>query len=148
MRNYETSTLELRLKWPGMDGLWEPMHWTQDINPVTMWIEEAYSGEELDIEYACVSCPYYSYNYWGGLEYNNDDALLDGSVGHSNWWFAVGAISTLDYDGVASIPGPYDHTGVDDAGYYGAPTQVLPWSPRQNEYYLQPLGDETTKTCH
>ena len=77
MRNYETSTLELRLKWPGMDGLWEPMHWTQDINPVTMWIEEAYSGEELDIDYTCVSCPYYSYNYWGGLEYNNDDALLD-----------------------------------------------------------------------
>ena len=112
------------------------------------WIEEAYSGEELDIEYACVSCPYYSYNYWGGLEYNNDDALLDGSVGHSNWWFAVGAISTIDYNGIAGIPGPYDYTRVDDAGYYGAPTQVLPWSPRQNEYYLQLLGDETTKTCH
>jgi hypothetical protein len=36
MRNYETSQLELRLKWPGMEGLFEPMHWTQDINPVTM----------------------------------------------------------------------------------------------------------------
>ena len=119
MRNLETSQLELRLKWPGMEGLFEPMHWTQDVNPVTMWIEEAYSGEELDIKYACVSCPYYSYNYWGGLEYNNDQALLDGSVGNTNWFFAVGAIETHD-DG---IPGPYEHVD-DDIGYYGALTQA------------------------
>ena len=101
-----------------MDGLWEPMHWTQDINPVTMWIEEAYSGEELDIDYTCVSCPYYSYNYWGGLEYNNDDALLDGSVGSDDWFFAVGAISTFAYgENVCRHPRARTiHTEVDDSG--------------------------------
>lgn len=46
----------------------------------------------------------FSTNYWGGLEYNNrnDYSLLDGSVGHGNWYYAIG--SSQAWSG--AIPGP------------------------------------------
>ena len=127
-RNLESGELEMRLSWPGMENVLEPMHWTQKVNPVDMWVDEAYIGEDVEIDYTCVSCPYYSYNYWGGLEYNNDDALLDGSVGSDDWFFAVGAINTYAYgENDYGIPGPYIHED-DDNGFYSSPTQVgRPW---------------------
>lgn len=133
-RNLESGELEMRLSWPGMENVLEPMHWTQKVNPVDMWVDEAYIGEDVEIDYTCVSCPYYSYNYWGGLEYNNDDALLDGSVSSSDWWFAVGAISTFDLGGEAAIPGPYEDYDID---YYGATKQTL-LEVKPNEYYFEP----------
>ena len=37
-------------------------------------------------------------NRWGGLEYNrfNNASFIDGSVGHSNWFYAVGATTSYD----------------------------------------------------
>ena len=89
----------------------------QDVNPVTMWLTEAYSddGAAAEITYACESCPYGSYNYFGGLEYNNDKALLDGSVGTADWYFAVGATEVWD----EGLPGPCVYgecAGADFAG--------------------------------
>jgi hypothetical protein len=44
--------------------------------------------------------------FWGGLEYNaNEYSLLDGSVSHSNWFYAVG--SSQEWGG--AIPGPDDN---------------------------------------
>ena len=40
--------------------------------------------------------------YWGGLEYNNKVSLVDGSAGHSWWFYAVGAITFWN----DAIPGP------------------------------------------
>ena len=43
-------------------------------------------------------------NHWGGLEYNNQLCLLDGSVGDGSderWWYAMGSFG--DFDG--GIPG-------------------------------------------
>jgi len=40
---------------------------------------------------------------FGGLEYNGAHCLLDGNIGTTNWWYAVG--STARFTG--GIPGPY-----------------------------------------
>ena len=46
-------------------------------------------------------------NNWGGLEYNGQQSLLDGSYNSDNWFYAIG---TLDaYDG--GIPGPNGAVG-------------------------------------
>ena len=39
--------------------------------------------------------------WWGGLEYNNNWALLDGTVGHGDWYYAIGAMSFWE----GNIPG-------------------------------------------
>jgi len=44
--------------------------------------------------------------YWGGLEYGGSPSLLDGSVNHGNWWYAVG--SKQNYNN--GIPGPCGDT--------------------------------------
>lgn len=33
-------------------------------------------------------------NGWGGLEYNGVNSLLDGSVASSQWWYAIGTLSS------------------------------------------------------
>merc|ERR1712099_40758 len=53
--------------------------WSQTSNPLT----EAISG------YDAISVPYTG-QYWGGLEPGNN-ALMDGSVNHNNWYYAVGS---------------------------------------------------------
>merc|ERR1712151_1449900 len=77
----------MKLSWPESDL--QDQTWTQTSNPVTK------TSGGVD-GYACscseCSCPYSS-QYWGGLEYNNQLTLLDGSVSHSNWFYGVGGIS-------------------------------------------------------
>ena len=41
---------------------------------------------------------------WGGLEANNVNCLLDGSVNDDRWWFAVGSFGNFN----SGIPGPDD----------------------------------------
>ena len=66
--------------------------WKQSSNPTT----SAVSGyEAIDISWTS--------NLWGGLEYNGNQALMDGSVNSSNWFYAIGARTA--YGG--AIPGPY-----------------------------------------
>jgi hypothetical protein len=66
--------------------------WKQSSNPTT----SAVSGyEAVDISWTS--------NLWGGLEYNGNQALMDGSVNSSNWFYAIGARTA--YGG--AIPGPY-----------------------------------------
>lgn len=72
---------EFKLGWKGYS---KKQIWRQTSNPTT----SAVSGYEA-ISISSTS------NYWGGLEYgystNNGSSLLDGSVNHSNWFYAVGS---------------------------------------------------------
>lgn len=45
-------------------------------------------------------------NYFGGLERSTtSNTLLDGSTGHSNWWYAIGAYNEHPTAGSGTIPG-------------------------------------------
>ena len=82
-----------KLVWPG-SSLTQSQEWKQSSNPVTATSSGVSGYEAIDI--------HYTGNYWGGLEYNTGSpSLLDGSVNHSNWWYAVG--STQSHGG--GIPG-------------------------------------------
>ena len=49
MRRLSDGRLELKLSYPG-NGYFLETHWTQDKNPVTMWIERAYAADPDDDE--------------------------------------------------------------------------------------------------
>ena len=86
-----------KLEWvlEGSTAPVQPQTWQQTSNPVT-----ATNGGVTG--YQAGSVPYAGC-YWGGLERNTAGfSLLDGSVDHSNYWFAVGTI--LPYGGY--MPGP------------------------------------------
>jgi len=66
------------LTWPDEDVSYE---WSQTSNPTS----EGISG------YQAISIPYTG-NHWGGLEPSSGCcALIDGSVNHGNWFYAVGS---------------------------------------------------------
>jgi hypothetical protein len=44
--------------------------------------------------------------FWGGLEYNGLHSLLDGSVSHGDWYYAVGSSNASVVAGTPGIPGP------------------------------------------
>jgi hypothetical protein len=72
---------EFRMKWKNYSAT---QIWRQTSNPTT----SAISG------YEAISIDSTS-NYWGGLERgaatNNNSSLVDGSVNHTNWYYAVGS---------------------------------------------------------
>ena len=88
----------LRLTWPdGEEGgeRLRPQTWKQVSNPVTAGVQQGVKGyEPIDVPYT--GC------FWGGLERSGGFSLIDGSVSHGNFWYAVG--SMVDYAG--AIPGP------------------------------------------
>lgn len=56
-------------------------------------------------------------NYWGGLEKgSSSSSLLDGSVDHSNWYYAVG--STTTWNGGIPIATEHSTTGTDEVQLY------------------------------
>ena len=69
--------------------------WKQTSNPVEATSRGVTGYEAVDI--------HFTGNYWGGLEYSDrTQTLLDGSVDHGNWFYAVG--TTLAWSG--GMPGP------------------------------------------
>lgn len=84
---------EFKLVWPNSNL--QDQHWSQTSNPVTK--------QSRGVEgYRSISAPYNT-KRWGGLEYNVAKSLLDGSVNHGNWYYAVG--STRKWS--SGIPGPF-----------------------------------------
>jgi len=87
-----------RLIWPAKAGN-NMMEWKQTTNPVTETTASV-SG------YEAVTIPYTS-NRWAGLESgfkhggSSPSAILDGSVNHGNWYYAVGSKSAWN----GGIPG-------------------------------------------
>jgi flagellin-like protein len=75
----------LKINWPS-SGTGKNI-WSQTINPVTnagmsaTRPVEGYEGIDID----------YTTNYWGGLEQYGSSSLLDGSVNHGNWFYAIGS---------------------------------------------------------
>lgn len=66
-----------RLMWPRDPSV--VYEWSQSSNPVLQGING----------YTAIKIPYTG-RYWGGLE-PSDYALMDGSVNHGNWFYAVGS---------------------------------------------------------
>ncbi len=72
-------------------------YWSQTSNPLNEY--KANGSPTTATGYSAIDIDWDS-NYWGGLTRNNSDintktaTLLSGSVGHSNWFYAIGAYST------------------------------------------------------
>lgn len=75
----------LKINWPDLGA--GSNIWSQTLNPVVV---TGVSPSSPVAGYKPVNISYTS-NQWGGLEGQNGSALLDGSVGHTNWFYAVGS---------------------------------------------------------
>ena len=90
---------EFWLYYSELDGAAGGNIWTQTSNPNT----------ELIANYVMIQEDHTS-NYWGGIENSSSGStFIDGSVGHSNWYYAIG--SNANYGGASSIPGPGSNIG-------------------------------------
>jgi len=72
-----------KMVWPGASGA-NTNEWSQTSNPMTV---VANSGGIQGYEAIEVN---HDDNRWGGLEYNGEICLMDGSASHGNWFYAVG----------------------------------------------------------
>ena len=93
-RGRDDGKLHLKLVFPQMDGP-NTNEWKQTTNPVTAGRGGVEGYEPIEISHTGQT--------WGGLEYNGQSSLLDGSVSVSSWWYAIG--STADYS-PGGMPGP------------------------------------------
>lgn len=81
--------------------------WKQTNNPCKEYVATTSDGAGVAAGYTAVHIDWTS-NYWGGLTRQNSsettlgNTYLSGSVGHSNWFYAIGAASKHD----GGIPGP------------------------------------------
>ena len=83
------SSFEFRLKYP------------TDTNDSNIWKQTSNPTYEKIAGYTPVKINWTS-NFWGGLEWTNGSTtLIDGSVNHENWFYAIGA-STKYRDGMPS----------------------------------------------
>jgi len=82
----------MRLSWPHSEYM--DQVWRQSSNPVTRGTGGVEGYEEVIVPYGCCD--------WGGLEYNGDYTLLDGTVNSTRWDFFVGSWRTHS----DQIPGP------------------------------------------
>lgn len=108
--NYKKSdgTFEFLLKYPhkGSTGY---NRWTQTSNPCNEFITPTSAGTGTATGYKAVSISWTG-NYWGGLARQNSDAntltncYLSGSVGHGNWFYAIGA-AAIHGDGMPAYDG-------------------------------------------
>jgi len=79
----DDGSFEFKLTWPAYDGAsaYEDQVWSQTSNPVTM--KQGVEG------YKPIDVPYQEPGF-GGLEWNGEQAILDGcSLQRSCWWFCV-----------------------------------------------------------
>ena len=84
---------EFWLHYPELDQPDAGNHWTQTSNPTSSPIA-GYQGISVD----------HSTQRWGGLEKSRSHTLINGSVGHANWFYAIGAKRYWPRRG--TIPGP------------------------------------------
>jgi len=87
---------EFKIIWPLRSGDNYNI-WKQVSNPITAASGGVDGYEAVDVRFTS--------QYWGGLEYHTaNNTLLDGSVNHGNWYYAIG--STHSWGG--GIPGAND----------------------------------------
>ena len=64
--------------------------------------------------YEAIDAPF-TILHWGGLEFNsNSSSLLDGSVNHGNWFYAVGVKNLWK----GAFPGPFAAESVQQVELY------------------------------
>ena len=78
LRSKQTGGFTFKIQWPDVDGT-ETMHWKQTSNPVTTVAGGVVGYEAINVTH--------TQNGWGGLEYNGQECLLDGSVSSATEWF-------------------------------------------------------------
>ena len=85
------------------DGSFElEMSWPADVDYVNHWAQSSSPLDSGVSGYRAIDVASTS-SWWGGLERSTTSAvLLDGSVGHGNWWYAIGTDRTHR----GGIPGP------------------------------------------
>lgn len=87
--------------------------WEQRKNPLNCTQANTTSGHSVD-GYNPINVQMTG-EYFGGLERSTtSNTLLDGSTGHSNWWYAIGAYNEHPTAGSGTIPGG-DTTNVTQA---------------------------------
>ena len=80
--------------------------WKQTYAPQNEFVTETSTGDGVATGYSAVHIDWTS-NYWGGMTRDKNDTSsysptwLSGSVGHANWFYAIGAASTHG-DGIPS----------------------------------------------
>lgn len=89
------SAFEFKLKYPTNTNDYNI--WKQTSNPTY----ESISG------YVPIQISWTT-NLWGGLEYNGSSTFIDGSVNHSNWYYAIG-VSSKYSDGMPMFNGSTAH---------------------------------------
>jgi len=88
---------EFMIVWPNRPGQDKFNRWKQSSNPMT----KTSGGVE---GFECLDC-WFGSNGFGGLEFNTGRySVLDGTVNHGNWFYAIGA--TEEWNG--AIPGAAD----------------------------------------
>jgi hypothetical protein len=81
--------------------------WKQTNNPCNEFVTQTSTGTGTAAGYEAIQIDWNT-NYWGGLTRQNENATinnscyLSGSVGHSNWFFAIGAKEAWNN----AVPGP------------------------------------------
>ena len=99
-------TYEFMLRYPNYSATLYN-RWTQTSNPMEEFITTTSDGAGKATGYTAVHIDWTG-QYWGGLTRQSSDAssisncYLSGSVGHSNWYYAIGATSAWGN----GIPGP------------------------------------------
>ena len=118
LEDYRTDgSFLLKLVWPERVGA-NSQTWKQTTNPVT------YRG---GVEgYEAVEVNFHS-GYWGGLEHGGVHSLLDGSVDHDNWHYAVGSAAVWQ----CGIPGP---------GVCESQVELWAWAPPRNASLALEVG--------
>ena len=116
-------------------GCWE----CDSINPE--WCDSIFGQDDCCTEEFLAHCPVALYPdvrarcgepaFFGGLEYNGDDALLDGTVGEDGWAFAVG--SSRAYEGGLRGPG---ESAVDVVELWARCQPASPAAPQRKPRWL------------
>jgi len=81
LRSKTTGGFTFKIQWPDVDGT-ETMHWKQTSNPVTTTGGGVEGYEAVNVTH--------TENDWGGLEFNGQECLLDGSINSTEWFYCVG----------------------------------------------------------
>ena len=106
LANYKNSSnWEFMLQYPDL-SVTQYNRWTQTVNPATTTVANG-TGSETAGGYTAVHIDWNG-NYWGGLTLSTAAAcFINGSVGHVNWFYAIGAKEAWN----GAIPGP-NSTGI------------------------------------
>ena len=97
---------EFLLQYPDNDSV-KYNRWKQTNNPCKEFVTTTSAGTGVATGYEAIHIDW-NQNYWGGITRQSSDTsaisptYLSGSVGHTNWYYAIGCTSAWN----GGIPGP------------------------------------------